>query len=130
MATRTTMAPTPTRSNAPIIVAIIAGAIALIALTAMAATYLARPATPEPAKQVTVIHRNSGTHYANQQPVARDPACDDKNIVGTGLGAVAGGVLGNQIGGGKGRTVATVGGALGGAYLGNEYLPTRNVTCR
>lgn len=35
-------------------------------------------------------------------------------------GAVAGGVLGNQIGRGSGKTVATFGGAVGGGLLGNE----------
>ena len=43
---------------------------------------------------------------------------------GTGLGAVAGGVLGavvgNQVGGGNGRTAATVLGALGGGWAGNS----------
>lgn len=34
-------------------------------------------------------------------------------------GAVAGGLLGNQIGGGNGRTLATVAGAVGGGYAGN-----------
>lgn len=42
----------------------------------------------------------------------------------SGAGAVAGGVvgglLGNQIGKGSGRTLATVAGAAGGAYAGNE----------
>ena len=36
------------------------------------------------------------------------------------LGAVIGGVLGNQVGGGSGKTAATVIGAAGGAYAGNE----------
>lgn len=35
-------------------------------------------------------------------------------------GAVAGGVLGNQVGGGAGKTIATFGGAVGGGLLGNE----------
>ncbi|MEO6409474.1 MAG: glycine zipper 2TM domain-containing protein [Burkholderiaceae bacterium] len=35
-------------------------------------------------------------------------------------GAVAGGALGNQIGRGSGRTIATFGGAVGGGLLGNE----------
>ncbi|MEY4884625.1 MAG: hypothetical protein RIS34_2479 [Pseudomonadota bacterium] len=35
-------------------------------------------------------------------------------------GAVAGGVLGNQVGGGTGKTVATVGGAVAGGVIGNE----------
>jgi outer membrane lipoprotein SlyB len=48
----------------------------------------------------------------------------------TGLGAVAGGVLGgvigHQIGSGTGRTVATVAGAAGGAYVGNTVEKKKN----
>jgi uncharacterized protein YcfJ len=33
---------------------------------------------------------------------------------------VVGGLLGNQVGGGKGKTLATIAGAVGGGYLGNE----------
>ena len=40
--------------------------------------------------------------------------------VGTIAGAVIGGVLGNQVGAGRGKTVATVAGAAGGAYIGHE----------
>jgi outer membrane lipoprotein SlyB len=40
--------------------------------------------------------------------------------VGIAAGAVLGGVLGNQIGSGNGRTLATVAGAVGGGYAGNE----------
>jgi outer membrane lipoprotein SlyB len=43
---------------------------------------------------------------------------------GTGLGiaagAVLGGVLGNQVGGGNGKKLATVAGVVGGGYAGNE----------
>jgi outer membrane lipoprotein SlyB len=43
---------------------------------------------------------------------------------GSGLGMVAGGVvggvLGHQIGSGRGNTVATIAGAAGGAYAGNQ----------
>jgi outer membrane lipoprotein SlyB len=35
-------------------------------------------------------------------------------------GAVVGGLLGNHIGGGNGRTLATVAGAVGGGYAGNQ----------
>ena len=42
------------------------------------------------------------------------------STVGTVGGAVVGGVLGNQVGGGRGRTLATVGGAAGGAVVGNR----------
>ncbi|MEO6274913.1 MAG: glycine zipper 2TM domain-containing protein, partial [Rhodoferax sp.] len=40
--------------------------------------------------------------------------------VGAVGGAVVGGVLGHQVGGGRGRDVATVLGALGGAFAGNH----------
>lgn len=40
--------------------------------------------------------------------------------VGVVGGAVVGGLLGNQIGGGNGKTLATVAGAVGGGYAGNE----------
>lgn len=43
---------------------------------------------------------------------------------GSGLGAIAGGilggVLGNQVGGGNGKKLATVAGAVGGAYAGHQ----------
>ena len=41
-------------------------------------------------------------------------------------GAVAGGVLGNQVGKGDGNKVATVGGAIGGAVIGNEIQKRMN----
>ncbi len=40
--------------------------------------------------------------------------------VGVVAGAVVGGLLGNQVGGGTGRTLATVAGAVSGGYAGNE----------
>ena len=40
--------------------------------------------------------------------------------IGTATGAVAGGLIGNQFGGGSGRTVATVIGALAGGVIGNN----------
>lgn len=40
--------------------------------------------------------------------------------LGTLAGAVIGGVVGNQIGAGRGNTVATVAGVAGGAYVGHE----------
>jgi uncharacterized protein YcfJ len=45
---------------------------------------------------------------------------DDHRLIGTGVGAVAGGLLGNQVGGGKGKTLATVGGAVAGGVIGNK----------
>ena len=48
------------------------------------------------------------------------PVRDQHQVAGTAIGAVAGGLLGNQIGHGKGRTLATVAGAVGGGYAGHE----------
>ena len=50
----------------------------------------------------------------------RAPVKDDHQIVGSVLGAVAGGLLGHQVGGGRGQTLATVAGAVGGGYAGNK----------
>lgn len=50
----------------------------------------------------------------------RRPVQDENRIAGSVLGAVAGGVLGHQFGGGRGRDVATVAGALAGGYGGNQ----------
>ncbi|MGO4220426.1 glycine zipper 2TM domain-containing protein [Lysobacter sp. TAF61] len=60
---------------------------------------------------------------------------DEHKIAGTAIGAVAGGLLGNQIGGGSGKTIATVAGAAGGAYAGrkiqeNNQNKTETVTER
>ena len=48
------------------------------------------------------------------------PVKDEHRIAGTAIGAVAGGVLGHQIGGGSGKKLATVGGAVAGGYAGNQ----------
>lgn len=50
----------------------------------------------------------------------RRPVQDENRLTGSVLGAVAGGVIGHQFGGGRGRDVATVVGALGGGYAGNQ----------
>ncbi|MOA00050.1 hypothetical protein D3C78_1193940 [compost metagenome] len=60
----------------------------------------------EVCKDVTVTH---------QRPVK-----DQHQIAGTAIGAVVGGLLGNQIGGGTGKKIATVAGAVGGGYAGNK----------
>ncbi len=43
-----------------------------------------------------------------------------KQTVGTAAGAIGGGLLGSQIGGGSGRLIATGAGALLGAWVGSE----------
>ena len=46
--------------------------------------------------------------------------------IGMVAGGVLGGVLGHQIGSGRGNTVATIAGAAGGAYVGNEVEKKKN----
>lgn len=50
---------------------------------------------------------------------------DEHQIAGTAIGAVLGGVLGHQVGGGKGKTLATVAGAVGGGYAGKRIEESR-----
>lgn len=49
--------------------------------------------------------------------------------IGQAIGGVAGGLLGHQVGGGNGKTAATIVGALAGAYVGgrvaNAYTAPR-----
>jgi len=57
-----------------------------------------------------------------QQQEVQAPA--SKSGLGAILGGVAGAALGNQVGRGGGRTVATAVGAIGGAVLGNNIEGT------
>lgn len=57
--------------------------------------------------------------YPQPAPAHQQPAAQNSPI-GIGIGAVVGGLLGNQVGGGNGKTLATIAGAVGGGYLGNE----------
>lgn len=45
---------------------------------------------------------------------------DPHRVTGTVIGAVAGGLIGHQIGGGRGRDLATVGGAVAGGVAGHK----------
>jgi uncharacterized protein YcfJ len=88
-----------------------------------------------------VVHRKVVHHYVErpssyqreyvQQPsyAAAHPVrsyVGDMSPVGTGIGAVVGGVLGHQVGGGNGKKIATVAGVLLGGYAGNEVAHDRN----
>lgn len=50
----------------------------------------------------------------------------DSSGIGAVAGGVLGGVIGHQFGSGRGNTVATVAGAAGGAYAGNQVEKNRN----
>lgn len=90
----------------------------------------------ESAERKPVIHHHhvvrpaapAYTQVAQSEPVAQysapavqQPAPVAHNSpVGIGVGAVLGGLVGSQIGGGNGKTLATIAGAVGGGYVGNE----------
>lgn len=90
------------------------------------------PAGPKYARVVSVDpvrETTEGRRECHDEVVTRRaPVKDQHQIAGTAIGAVAGGLLGNQIGGGKGRTLATVAGAVGGGYAGHEIQERRQET--
>ena len=64
--------------------------------------------------------------YGHVESIQVYRSADNQLInVGTILGGIAGGVIGHQIAGGTGNTVATIAGALGGAFVGNEIEKTQ-----
>lgn len=86
----------------------------LLALLACALLLAARPETVMASEQVRV-------EYGTIETIEIYRASDSQPInTGSVLGGLAGGVIGHQIGGGRGKTAATVVGALGGAVIGNE----------
>lgn len=80
---------------------------------------LALPALTATSVQAQSRHQHHRTVCRNVQ-VKHIGSKDDHRLIGTGIGAVAGGLLGHQVGGGKGKTLATVGGAVAGGYVGNR----------
>jgi uncharacterized protein YcfJ len=98
-------------------------------------------------QSASVVHHKTVHHHAQnyaqntyaqpvreyQQPYYAQPVqhpiqsyVSDMHPVGTGVGAVVGGLLGNQVGGGNGKKLATVAGVLLGGYAGNEVAHNRN----
>jgi uncharacterized protein YcfJ len=60
------------------------------------------------------------SHTVCRNVVVQDQPKDQHQIAGMAIGAVGGGLLGHQVGGGKGKTLATVAGAVGGGYAGKK----------
>ena len=77
-----------------------------------------------------VEHRPARPATRYEEPTYRAapapaPAPAQPSYVGIGTGAVIGGLIGNQVGGGNGKKLATLAGIIGGGYLGNE-VASRN----
>ena len=95
---------------------LLAGALAL----GHAATAAAPTAASAAASAVTPRLADLCDGCAIVEAVTTEKQKGEGGIVGKVGGAVVGGVLGHQIGGGTGKTLATIGGAAAGAYAGNE----------
>ena len=89
----------------------------------------------QPQQQQSAPVRQPQPQYAAAAPAPAPQVCSNCGVVeaihevntraeGSGVGAaggaVVGGLLGNQVGGGHGKQVATVLGAIGGAVAGNQ----------
>jgi outer membrane lipoprotein SlyB len=104
---------------------------ATAAMPAPVAAPVPAAANKEPARhQAAPAHRATPERVASAAPVCHDcgviEAVNEVDTKGQGSGvgavggAVVGGLLGNQVGSGHGRQLATVAGAIGGALAGNQ----------
>jgi uncharacterized protein YcfJ len=80
---------------------------------------------------VTSVHAvvgapNQRCWIERQQVTQAAPNNNNSNVGGLLLGGLVGGVLGHQVGGGSGKDLATVGGAVAGALLGNNVAGGNN----
>ncbi len=78
----------------------------------------ARVRNVNPQYENVSVPRNECT---NQWVTEQQPAVSSRNYGGLALGGVAGAVLGNQVGGGRGREAATAVGAVVGALAGEHF---------
>ena len=79
-----------------------------------------KPATLAQAHPAQVTQVEPAQPYSPSPSYPPAAPAAHNSPVGIGVGAVAGGLLGSQVGGGTGKTLATIAGAVGGGYLGNE----------
>jgi outer membrane lipoprotein SlyB len=83
-------------------------------------------ATPaQPAVEQAPV-RQVCSHCGTVESITPVPVEAKPSGLGAAAGAVLGGLLGNQFGGGEGKTLATIGGVLGGAYAGNTVEKRMN----
>ncbi len=68
------------------------------------------------------VCKNCGT-VTSVQTIKKEGEASGAGAV---IGGIAGGVLGHQIGSGRGKDVATIAGAAGGAYAGHQVEKSRN----
>jgi len=90
------------------------------AVPATAPTPVATPVKETKPTQVAANERDWCSNCGNVESVRTITQRAEGSGLGAAGGAVIGGLLGNQVGGGNGRTLATAAGAIGGAVVGNQ----------
>ncbi|MFP8967290.1 glycine zipper 2TM domain-containing protein [Pokkaliibacter sp. CJK22405] len=112
--------------NKSLIVGIVVGAIGVTAGGAIGGyQYFSQPEQPTVAQitnveKLTQTQNNPREVCENKVVTHQKPVQDQHRITGTVVGALAGGLLGNQVGGGNGKKLATIAGAAAGGYAGNQ----------
>jgi outer membrane lipoprotein SlyB len=79
-----------------------------------------RDQAPRYTEAAAPVARNNCNNCGNIESIREITTRAQGSGVGAAGGAILGGLLGNQVGGGNGRSLATVAGAVGGAVVGNQ----------
>ncbi|MHB8475731.1 MAG: glycine zipper 2TM domain-containing protein [Steroidobacteraceae bacterium] len=101
----------------------LAGAVIVTAGSAVAGYHMystAHSAKVLSAKALTRTIKIPRQECHDESVTRTKPIKDQDRLLGTGIGAVVGGLLGHEVGGGNGKTLATIAGAAGGGYAGNK----------
>ena len=104
---------------------LILGGVAVVAVAAYAGTRSDMNPWQDYADVVSVApafnNDQTARQECNDEAVTQQvPIKDENRIAGTAIGAVIGGVLGNQICGGDAKKIATAAGAVAGGYAGSK----------
>lgn len=87
-------------------------------------TRVAEAPRPQPSPQLQSQPQPQSARLCEECARVVSVHMEERQGQGSGLGAIGGavlgGILGNQVGGGTGRKLATIGGAAAGGYAGNE----------
>lgn len=109
--------------NKSLAVGLVLGAVAASAAGAVAGyRMIAAPGGAQvvSATAVTRTIKTPRQECHDEQVTHTKPVKDEHKLVGTGVGAVVGGLLGSRIGGGNTRIVTGLAGAAAGGYAGNQ----------
>jgi uncharacterized protein YcfJ len=109
-------------SNSLIIGPIVGGAILATggALAGYRAVHASHSAEVVSVKALTRTVKTPRQDCHDEQVTRTKPAKDTHQLVGTGVGAALGGLVGNQFGGGNGKILTTIAGVAAGGYAGNQ----------